>query len=85
MYLGQGEQFRALDARLTQPVLDAGLIRLNAIEHPVLRGDVLVERALLVALEEGFGGGERDGARDVEAPETSESIRSARQKSKAAS
>ncbi|RKR73405.1 hypothetical protein [Frondihabitans australicus] len=36
--LGRGERFRALDARLTHGVFDAGLRRILAIEHPVLRG-----------------------------------------------
>lgn len=36
--LDRGETFRALDARLTHAVFDAGLERVLAIEHPVLRG-----------------------------------------------
>ncbi|MGH1522829.1 hypothetical protein ACRAWC_01545 [Leifsonia sp. L25] len=35
--LGGGKEFRALDARLTQAVLDAGLERILALEHPILR------------------------------------------------
>ncbi len=36
--LDRGERFRALDARVTPAVLDAGIDRINRIEHPVLRG-----------------------------------------------
>lgn len=36
--LGRGEEFRALDARLTPQVLSAGLERIAEIGHPVVRG-----------------------------------------------
>ena len=36
--LGRGEEFRALDARLTPAVLRAGLARIEQIEHPIVRG-----------------------------------------------
>ena len=36
--LGGGEEFRALDARITPAVLEAGLARIRQIEHPVVRG-----------------------------------------------
>ncbi|PZE36950.1 hypothetical protein DEJ31_07320 [Curtobacterium sp. MCPF17_031] len=35
--LGRGERFRALDARLTHDALQAGLARIQTIEHPVVR------------------------------------------------
>lgn len=36
--LGRGQYFEALDARLTHDALEAGLERINRIEHPVVRG-----------------------------------------------
>ena len=36
--LGRGEEFRALDARLTPAALSAGLVRIEQIQHPVVRG-----------------------------------------------
>ncbi len=35
--LGRGEIFRALDARITAPVMAAGLNRISQLDHPILR------------------------------------------------
>jgi hypothetical protein len=36
--LGRGEEFRALDARLTPTVLESGLKRIEQLDHPIVRG-----------------------------------------------